>query len=255
MKKYIKRNQVLISALAIMIAVAGYLSFQDKQRDEKQSAVAVSKEGTYTYDLSLEDLSGNEIEALEDDGEAYAANFLESDMSLFSEEGVMTSSDNMDQLSGGEYQEVALGDSSVLEEDTAENGSDDSVMIPGEAVFTSGNMITSLSGAKLLKEQTRAKNKETLLEIINNTNISEEAKVEAIAQMVESTRIADGETNAEILLEAKGFQDAVVSVSGDFVDVCIVAESLTDAQRAQIEDIVQRKTDIAPENIIITTVW
>ena len=30
------------------------------------------------------------------------------------------------------------------------------------------------------------------------------------------------------------------------------ADSLTDAQTAQIMDIVQRKTDILPENIVIT---
>ena len=122
---------------------------------------------------------------------------------------------------------------------------------PGEAVFTSTSSVTSLSSAKLMKEQTRAKNKETLLEIINSTTISEEQKQTAIEGMIQLTDIAEKETAAEILLEAKGFNDVVVSISDSGVDVVVNAETLTDAQCAQIEDIVTRKTGTAPENIII----
>ncbi len=211
MKKYIKRNQVLITALAIMIAVAGYLSFQDKKTESEETALVAQNDGVLTYDLSLEEFDEEDI---------------------FCEE-------EMESVSGNEEEALdEIGD-----------------VVPGEAVFTSTQPITSLSGAKLLKEQTRAKNRETLLQIINNTNISEEAKVDAIAAMVMTTEITEKETNAEIMLEAKGFQDAVVSVSEDTVDVCVVTEELTDAQRAQIEDIVQRKTGVSAENIIITTVW
>ena len=125
---------------------------------------------------------------------------------------------------------------------------------PGEAVFTSSSGISSLAGAKLQKEQTRARNKETLLDIINNENISEEQKQDAINGMINLTDMAEKETAAEILLEAKGFSDVVVSISGTMVDVVVNASTLTDAQRAQIEDIVTRKTGITPENIIISPV-
>ena len=68
------------------------------------------------------------------------------------------------------------------------------------------------------------------------------------------TKIAEAEAAAEMLLEAKGFTDAVVSINGDDADVVVGNASLSDAQRAQIEDIVKRKTDIKAENIIISTV-
>ena len=45
-----------------------------------------------------------------------------------------------------------------------------------------------------------------------------------------------------------------MSISGSGVDVVVNAPSLTDAQRAQIEDIVTRKTGISPENIIISPI-
>lgn len=233
MKKYIKRNQILITALAIMIAVAGYLSFQDKRGKDTEATAVAENEGVLTYDISLEET--------EFDESLTAANFLETDMELIDESGQMALADFI----AGEEQEAAEGNPQESEIDS----------IPGEAIFTSSGAVTTLSGAKLLKEQTRAKNKETLMEIINNTGITEDAKSEAIAEMVYSTEVAEKEMNAEIMLEAKGFADSVVSITNDTVDVCVVAESLTDAQRAQIEDIVCRKTDITPENVVITTVW
>jgi len=108
--------------------------------------------------------------------------------------------------------------------------------------------------AGLLKEQTRAKNKETLLEIINSTGLTDAQKQEAVDNMVKMTSIAEKEAAAEILLEAKGFSDVVVSINEGAVDVVVNASVLDDAMRAQIEDIVKRKTDISPENIIISTV-
>jgi stage III sporulation protein AH len=126
--------------------------------------------------------------------------------------------------------------------------------VPGEAVFTSAAGIAVLSDAKLAKEQVRSKNKSLLLEIINNTSITDSQKQEAIDTMVEMTQIAEKEAAAELLLQAKGFSDVIVSINGKDVDVVVNALSLSDAQRAQIEDIVKRKTEISADNIIISTV-
>lgn len=72
--------------------------------------------------------------------------------------------------------------------------------------------------------------------------------------MISMTDIAEKETAAEILLEAKGFGDVVVSISSDMVDVVVNAAELSEQQRAQIEDIVKRKTGMSSENIIISPV-
>ena len=69
---------------------------------------------------------------------------------------------------------------------------------------------------------------------------------------MELTETAEKENAAETLLMAKGFSDPVVSISSDKVDVVVNASSITDPQRAQIEDIVKRKTEVGAENIIIT---
>ena len=75
-----------------------------------------------------------------------------------------------------------------------------------------------------------------------------------MAQMVRMTELAEQEMAIETLMASKGFSEAVVSLTNDSVDVVVDAAELTDANRAQIEDIVTRKTEIAPENIVITPI-
>ena len=248
MKNVLKKNQIMITALAIMIAVAGYLNFAGtKLSDEELMKVSgqsvISENGEETAreeDGLVEDYSSASLEISDEDMEL-------ADLDVISEETAgqvalqeIESLDTDDTTAAADYLSEDMVQNEVTESDT-----------PGEAVFTSTSGVTSLSSAKLMKEQTRAKNKETLLEIINSTTISEEQKQTAIEGMIQLTDIAEKETAAEILLEAKGFDDVVVSISDSGVDVVVNAETLTDAQCAQIEDIVTRKTGTAPENIII----
>lgn len=90
------------------------------------------------------------------------------------------------------------------------------------------------------------------MEIIQSEELTEDAKKEAVNSMITLTETAQKESDAQMLLEAKGFTQTVVSISGDSADVMVEAASLTEAQTAQIIDIVQRKTAVSAENIIIT---
>lgn len=124
---------------------------------------------------------------------------------------------------------------------------------PGEAVLTNGTSVSEyIAGVQLNREQIRAKNKETLMELINNEQITEVEKQAAIQGMIELTEVVEKENAAETLLKAKGFVDPVVSITSGKVDVVINAVSLTDPERAQIEDIVKRKTEIGADGIVIT---
>ena len=99
-----------------------------------------------------------------------------------------------------------------------------------------------------------ASNKQTLLDIINNVNISEAEKTAASEKMVAITTSSEKEVAAELMLEAKGFNNVIVSILNDKVDVVVERESLTETEIAQIEDIVTRKTDVPVTNLTITPV-
>ena len=146
-------------------------------------------------------------------------------------------------------------ESQTGKESDQENGQNEDVKNPGEAVLITSNNEDSTDFASKVKanrEQIRSQHKEYLLEIINNSGIGEEQKQDAIDAMIAMTDIAEREAAAEKLLEAKGFTDVVVSITDGNADVVLNMEDVTDAKRAQIEDIVKRKTNVAGENIIIT---
>lgn len=234
MKKKIKKNQIMITALALMIAVAGYMQFSGNYLNKDELA---KNEAT-------DDMQGT------DNIEEYTA---ELDI-VTDEEDVITMLD-MD-LSDVTMETAAPVTETNTETDpdtasaqvpTPESGT------PGEAVFTTTNVAQmSLSDAKLMKEQNRAQNKSGLLEIINNSQLADSAKQSAVEKLVTLTDVAERELAAEILLEAKGYASSIVSISGETADVVLGSVDLTDAQRAQIEDIVTRKTGISSENIIIS---
>ncbi len=200
MKRKIHKNQVVIATLAVLIAIAGYISY---------------------------DKSGVDLTALTKETNAEA----DKDRIVWDE--LVWNEENTEIVSNTETE-----------------------LNPGESVLT-GNMLNITDYAvsvKLNREQIRAANKETLSEIINNEQLSEEAKQEAVNKMVALTEVAEKEANAEMLLEGKGFTNVVVSISEDTCDVVLDMGEVTDAKRAQVEDIVKRKTGVAAEKIVITPI-
>lgn len=192
MKRVFKRNQIMITALAVMIAVAGYLNYSGRLFGDEKTEADNELAKQELLDISLEDTTEIDVP--------------------------------------GEIDET-----------------------PGAALLTSGSKI--VAEAKVAREQVRAQNRETLLKIIDNKNLSEAQKEEAVAEMIAMTKLAEQETAVETMLLSKGFSEAVVTLTEKGADIVINSKELTDANRAQIEDIVTRKTGIAPENIVITPMY
>jgi len=217
-KKLFRRNQIIITALAVMIAAAGYLNYAGKKEMEASGDDIIFEAGL--LEISDQDIL-NENKA--------ASNDLKSNAGI-------EEAEQLAEIDSWDYEGEEIG---------LEN--------PGEAVLTSGMSVSDyIAGVQLNREQIRAKNKETLNNIINNANIDEAAKQEAIQSMIAMTAVSEKENAAETLLQAKGFADPVVSLTDGKVDVVINAAAITDPQRAQIEDIVKRKVGVAAEDIIIT---
>ena len=228
MKKMFRRNQIIITSLAIMIAAAGYLNYSTKQ---EIAGVEVYEAGM--MEISDEDiLAENQALHGADDGNLVEIASLDDGTELPVD--MITSADRVDVPVGNETAAAGL-----------EN--------PGEAVLTGGTTVSEyIAGVQLDREQIRAKNKETMMELINSDNIPDVEKQAVIQNMIRMTEISEKENAAETLLKAKGFVDPVVSITENQVDVVVNAVSLTDPERAQIEDIVKRKTEIGAGGIVIT---
>ncbi len=251
-RKLFRRNQIIITTLAVMIAAAGYLNYAGKRdleagsRLSQAGSLELSEEDLMAENLAAQSETVSDILSLDNDpaeGEVAEAGPEDTSLALG------------DNGTGGEAstQEGELSGNSTDTGYTGESADPAGYENPGEAVLTSGMSVADyIAGVQLSREQIRAKNKETLMSLINSTNIDEAAKQQAIQDMIRITEISEKENAAETLLMAKGFADPVVSITDDKVDVVIHASSITDPQRAQIEDIVKRKAEVGADQIIIT---
>ena len=154
-----------------------------------------------------------------------------------------------------EVADAAYGELTVYDVENEENielnSSEEDI---GEAILTSADVSNSIVNIKLNREQARSKSKEYYLEIINGDSIEQANVQQAMEAYVKLTEDMEKEADAETLLMAKGFNNAIVSISDSSVDVVVSKEGLTDTERAQIEDIVVRKTGCSVEQIVISEV-
>ncbi len=261
MKNIFKKNQIIITALAIMIVIAGYLSFTNNDKPDTKKTVETTNpdlegivselEGMEMVQETTDDATTGDqtMDDTTDDSLADDAEILE--MNENDETTPVETQDDNDELGD-------ISDTDILE--TANDVSDTGELdlkegVPGEAVLAS----TTLQAGtflvnKMEREQTRAKNKAIYLDIMENPDIAEALKEDAVNRMMELTETAEKENATEILLKARGFEDALVSINDGKVDVIINARSISDQQLAIIEEIVKNKTDIPVAKMSIVPV-
>lgn len=271
MKNIFKKNQIIIVALAIMLIIAGYLNFSGKNVTDKTADVTSNDVLDYdTYSETAKDDITDGTTVSEDTESAGVdlatdtADVAETtgtiDETAQAETGDETAKADTDteevaKLDVSDTGEVSVdADTSGTGKKTADASSDDST--PGEAILVSTTIASNyFANAKLEREQKRSVSKETLMELVNNKNISEKEKADAVKSVMDLTAKADLENDTETLLEAKGYSDAIVIMSEEgTVDVIINATSVTDQDIAKVEDIVKRQTGAEASDIVISPV-
>ena len=217
MRRVSGKNRLAIIALAVMIGVAGYMSFADAGKDKKTKKNGKEQVEVISYD----EVAGGDSKNVADGSENVAAE---------------------------EAQDTDEG----LSEDMELNGPEEEI---GDAVLTSASakaVTNNMASVKLTREQNRSKSRETLMDIIGDEALSDEAKKEAADTYVRLNDTIEMETDIETVLAAKGYTDVVVTIGDESVDVTLGAAELDDAERAQIEDIVTRKTGYNISNVAIS---
>jgi len=212
----IKRNHVIISALVVMVAVAGYLTYIDRPtepQDLNHEVLTLSPGGEITA-LIFDDSVGAQIPVVN-----------------------ITTGTQWDEA-GNAIPVSAPGDTTTD---------------PGAAVFVNSTQDSSFFlQARLTREQSRSNQKQLLTDLINNSHIDREQRAEAAAQLLVIQNRVEMEGAAESLIEARGFREVYVRIGDDTVDVVINRTTLTSQEVAQIEDIVRNKTGVSIDQIHIS---
>ena len=215
----VKKNQVIITALVAMIAAAGYLNYIDSAPQK-----------------------ANEVMLTDN-----------SDIALVGDSNNVAVTDDNPEIAAAESTTSGSTSSEKNEEKTTNFNKAEADSDAGAAVFVNSSTDTSyFVQAKLDREQSRAKQKDMLNEMLNNEKATSEQKNEATTEMLQIQKRIEKENAAEDMLKAKGFSEVYVRMDDDTVDVVVDKEKLTDAEIAQIEDTIKRKTGLPADKIRIT---
>ena len=208
----LKRNQIIITALVVMIAVAGYLNYMDGRGDDS-TALTYNEQG--------------EIAALIPDDEFFFVDVDFADVEFF-------------EVTDIHNPVIAVA------ADVAEGEPGEAVFV------TTSRESSFFVQARLNREQARSAEREILTELINNMNVEAEQRSRAADNMIDIQRRIERESAAESMIEAKGFSEVYVRIGENTVDVVVNKEVLTDSEVAIIEDVIKRKTGMQTNQIHIS---
>lgn len=225
MSKFFKRNQLIITALAALVAVVGYVNFGG-------------------------DLDNGLVKTNQNASEKSTSEQKEKNKNT--DKSVETAKDNTSDIS----------DQDVLAQNNSKNDTYDIVSTdadineaPGEAVLVNATGTSDfIVTARLEKESLRGELLENLQSIVNNTSISEAEKKSAIDKCTALTSNAEKELLAETQIRGRGFENVVVTKIEDKVDVIIMSKPINATEITRIEEIVKEKMEVEAKNITITVV-
>jgi stage III sporulation protein AH len=102
---------------------------------------------------------------------------------------------------------------------------------------------------KMTREKQRNELTQDLNEMINNPSTSEEARQEASSMKLQLVKDEETELKIESLLSTKGFEDALVYISSETVNVVVNEEKLEKEDAAKIFDLVAEQAKVNYDNI------
>lgn len=229
----VKKNQIVVVLLVVMIVVAGYLNYRTEDADQ----LAMNGEDSVYSTQQISQITG---EVSEEDVSA---------------EGVLLP-EGSDEKSG----EKDVGtDEAENEAETVETAGEaaeetEEARVPGEAIMVESDAIVPeyFAEAKVERENARAKSQDMLYDLMAKEDTPEEEKSEAAKKILELQKRIENEAAAEAMIKAKGFDEVYVRIYDDCVDVIVDRQEITQQEAAQIQDILTRITGLGAEKIRIS---
>lgn len=106
---------------------------------------------------------------------------------------------------------------------------------------------------KIERDKSRSEHVAMLEDITKETASDKETITMAQKEVINLVKLSEQEMIIENLIRAKGFNDAIVFIHDGYVNVVVDAKQLTTSQAAQIQNVVNKESNIAIEKISIAT--
>lgn len=235
MKQILKKNQIIISVIAIMLITAGYMNYTSNEKQALETAV----------------LTDSEKYAGIGDATLVSANVADNNDLVNNDETQNTDNENNDTSKDEDKKDEIKSN-----EQNTENKENDKNTVQNE-VNTSTN-VTETSGDQYFAELRLERDKmysqmlESYQKILSNSQISETQKEISENEIKKINDTRNAIMIAENLIKNKGFQDLIIFINGDSISIIVKAKELKEEQIAQIQNIISRELKGEIENIHIS---
>lgn len=224
MKGILKKNQIIIYVIAIMLMTAGYLNYTTKQ-------------GENSIQTSL-DIEAKDDSRLADIGDA----------TLVSSSDVV-----VDDLKN---ETNTANTTNITTNEVKENTVQNNVNQVNSTEQTSSNVSNNneyFTKSKLERDNMYSQMIETYEKILNSSNSLETQKQTATTEITKINQTKNSIMICENLIKTKGFENVVIFVNGESVSVIIGLPELKQEEVAQIQNIISRELNVNAENIHISS--
>lgn len=224
--KILKRNQIIIIVIALMLVTAGYLNYTTNQ----EGAVPTSTNTEAETDIASI-----------------------GDAKLVSSNGVEEGINEEALVSNGEEGKEKVQETAVVENDlekTNTNTNNTNTSITTST--TSKETKEYFSSSRLSRETMYSQMLKSYRKILENETISETQKSIAQTEIKNINDIKNKIMICENLIKTKGIEDLVIFVNDKSISVVVRTDKLEQEQIAQIQNIIEREMQTEISNIHIS---
>ena len=222
--KLLKKNQVIIYVIVLMVMAAGYLNYTtttDKQSLETSMQME-AKEDTQIADIG--------------DATLVSSNDIANDNSTSKDENIT----NENTLNNEIAKDTNNSETSRNEESTLTTSS-----------YTNNDEYFAKS--KLERDTMYSQMIETYEKVLNSSNSLETQKQTATQEIQKINQTKNSIMICENLIKTKGFENNIIFVNGESISAIIGASEIKQEEIAQIQNIISRELNAEIENIHIAT--
>ena len=232
MKQILKKNQIIISVIAIMLIAAGYMNYTSNEKQALETAV----------------LTDSEKYAGIGDATLVSANVADNNDLVNNDETQNTDNENNDTSKNEDKKDEIKSNEQNTE--TTENAVQNEINTSTTVTENSGNQY--FAELRLERDKMYSQMLESYQKILSNSQISETQKEISENEIKKINDTRNAIMIEENLIKNKGFQDLIIFINGDSISIIVKAKELKEEQIAQIQNIISRELKGEIENIHIS---
>ena len=234
---FMKKNQVLVAVIGLMLIAAGYLNFTNGEH-ESQSLASSS----LTDSVDMAEIGDAQLVSSKpaNDSDLTGENVVNNNEKGNSKNELINTEENVDK-----------GNEKEAENSKKQNTT---TQVIQETMQTNAETTTDeyFTKSRLERDTMYSQMIESYQKILEKTTVSETQKTTAQKEITKINEQKNAIMITENLIKTKGFEDLIIFINDDSINVIVKAKKLQTEQIAQIQNIITRELKAKIENIHIS---